>query len=70
MPEATDKPFLTIVVPVYNVEPYLERCLDSLLSQTNGDFEIILVDDGSEDSGGVTCDRYARQDARILLAPG
>ena len=50
---------LSIIVPIYNVEPYLEACLDSLLAQTIGDFEILLVDDGSKDRSGEIADRYA-----------
>ncbi len=52
----------SILVPVYNVEKYLEQCVESLLSQTyDGDYEIILVDDGSSDSSGEICDRYAEK---------
>lgn len=50
---------ISFIVPVYNVEKYLERCLDSILRQTCQDFEIVLVDDGSIDSSGKICDRYA-----------
>ena len=52
---------LSIIVPVYNVEKYLEACVDSLLAQTIGDFEIFLVDDGSKDRSGEIADRYAAQ---------
>lgn len=51
----------SILVPVYNVEKYIEQCVDSLLSQTYRDFEIILVDDGSTDSSGEICDRYQKE---------
>ena len=54
-----------IIVPVYNVENYLNRCVDSLLNQTFTDFEIILVDDGSPDRSGAICDSYAVNDTRI-----
>ena len=50
---------LTLVVPIYNMEKYLARCMDSLLGQSCRDFEIILVDDGSTDSSGTLCDSYA-----------
>ncbi len=53
--------FFSIIVPVYNVEQYLPRCLDSLVSQTCKDKEIILVDDGSTDSSGSICEEYAKQ---------
>ena len=59
--------FLTIsvIVPVYNVEKYLNRCIDSILAQTFTDFELILVDDGSPDNCGKICDEYAAKDSRI-----
>ena len=57
---------LSIIVPVYNVEPYLEACVDSLLAQTIGDFEIFLVDDGSKDSSGEIADRYAAEHPEIV----
>lgn len=52
-------PFLSIVVPVYNVENYIRQCLDSILAQDFTDYEVILVDDGSTDSSGTICDQYA-----------
>lgn len=57
---------LSIIVPIYNVEPYLEACLDSLLAQTIGDFEILLVDDGSKDRSGEIADRYASEHPAII----
>lgn len=57
----------SIVVPVFNVEQYLSRCIESVLSQTFKDFELILVDDGSTDSSGAICDRYAEKDNRIRV---
>ncbi|MBE6127682.1 MAG: glycosyltransferase [Erysipelotrichaceae bacterium] len=61
----TIKPKLSIVVPVYNVENYLERCVNSLINQTFSNFEIILVDDGSPDRSGLMCDEYSKKDKRI-----
>lgn len=58
-------PFLSIIVPVYNVEAYLAECVDSILAQTFPDFEVILVDDGSTDSSAALCDSYAARDGRI-----
>lgn len=58
---------ISIIVPVYKVESYLTRCVDSILAQTFTDFEIILVDDGSPDRCGRICDEYARTDARIRV---
>lgn len=56
---------ITVVVPVYKVEQYLHRCIDSILVQTYRDFELILIDDGSPDSCGMICDEYAKSDSRI-----
>lgn len=53
------KPLLSVIVPVYNTEKYLEECIDSIINQTFSDYEIILVDDGSTDNSGEICDRYA-----------
>lgn len=58
---------VTIIVPVYNVEPYLERCLTSIINQSYKNLEIILVNDGSNDGSGEICRRYACQDQRIRL---
>lgn len=58
---------ISIIIPVYKVEDYLETCIDSILAQTYKNLEIILVDDGSPDSCGSICDRYARVDARIRV---
>lgn len=61
------KPKISIIVPVYNVENYLSRCVESLLNQTLKDIEIILVDDGSPDSCPAMCDSFAIQDQRIKV---
>ena len=58
-------PVISVVVPVYNVEKYLHRCVDSILAQTFTDFELILVDDGSLDNCGTICDEYAKKVSRI-----
>lgn len=58
---------ISIVVPVYKVEKYLERCVNSLLNQTYQDIEIILVDDGSPDLSPELCDKYAKKDNRIVV---
>ena len=57
----------SIIVPVYQVEPYLCRCIDSILAQTFTDFELILVDDGSPDRCPMICDEYAKNDERIRV---
>lgn len=58
-------PTVSVIVPVYKVEPYLHRCVDSILEQTFSDFELILVDDGSPDNCGAICDEYAAKDSRV-----
>ncbi len=60
-------PFLSIIVPAYNVEKYIKQCVDSILAQSFKDFELLLVDDGSKDSTGIICDEYARHDARVRV---
>lgn len=59
--------FVSILVPVYNVEKYLRPCLDSILAQTLTNFEAVLVDDGSTDSSGSICDEYAAKDNRFVV---
>lgn len=61
------KPKVSVIVPVYNVEKYLDRCVQSIRKQTLSDIEIILVDDGSPDKCPAMCDEYARQDSRIKV---
>jgi glycosyltransferase involved in cell wall biosynthesis len=58
---------ISVIVPVYNVEPYLRRCLDSILGQTYENLEIIVVDDGSTDGCPAICDGYAEKDRRVLV---
>ncbi|WP_455634502.1 glycosyltransferase family 2 protein [Parabacteroides sp.] len=60
-------PSVSVIVPVYKAEDYLKRCVDSLLSQTFQDFEILLIDDGSPDYSGAICDDYARKDDRVKV---
>ena len=58
---------LTVIVPVFNVEIYLERCIDSLIHQTLREIQIILIDDGSTDNSSIICDKYANADERIIV---
>ena len=62
-----EKPLLSIIVPVYKVENYLQKCIDSILAQTFTDFELILVEDGSPDGCPALCDAAAAKDARIRV---
>ncbi len=65
--ETVSLPKISVIVPVYNVEKYLSRCIDSILAQTFGDYEVILVDDGSTDRSGKICDEYAEKDPRFRV---
>lgn len=58
---------ISVIVPVYKVEAYICRCVDTILSQSYSDFELILVDDGSPDNSGAICDKYAEMDSRIRV---
>ncbi|MBQ8834487.1 MAG: glycosyltransferase [Oscillospiraceae bacterium] len=58
---------ISVIVPVYNVEAYLPRCVDSILAQTYSNLEIILVDDGTRDASDKICDDYARKDSRVRV---
>lgn len=60
-------PKISVIIPIYNVEKYLDRCMDSILNQTFTDLEIIMVDDGSPDNCPAMCDEYARKDPRIKV---
>ena len=63
----TQVPKVSVIVPVYKVEAYLHRCVDSVLNQSFSDFELILVDDGSPDNCGAICDEYAQKDSRVRV---
>ena len=56
---------ISVIVPIYKVEAFLHRCVDSILAQTFSDFDLVLVDDGSPDSTGTLCDELASADPRI-----
>jgi len=58
---------VSVIVPVYNVEQYLDRCVKSILNQSYKNIEIILVDDGSSDKCGEICDKYAEKDKRVKV---
>ena len=58
---------LSIIVPVYNVEPWLNKCVDSILGQTYSEYEILLINDGSTDRSGEICDEYSRKDSRVKV---
>ena len=60
-------PTISVIVPIYKVEEYLARCVDSILAQTFTDYELFLVDDGSPDNCGAMCDEYAKKDPRITV---
>ena len=60
-------PAISIIVPIYNLEHLLPKCIDSILAQTFTDFELILVNDGSTDNSGILCDEYEKCDSRIKV---
>lgn len=55
-------PKISIIIPIYNAEKYLKRCIESILTQTLEDWELLLIDDGSLDNSGTLCDEYANSD--------
>ena len=61
----TKKPWLSVVIPIYNAQKYLSRCIDSIIEQTYRNFEVLLIDDGSSDNSAQICKEYARKDDRI-----
>lgn len=61
------KPIISIIVPIYNIENYIKKCINSILVQTFSDFELILVDDGSTDKSGKLCDEYKNKDNRVIV---
>lgn len=61
------KPLISLIIPVYNVEKYFAKCMETVLAQTYENFEVILVDDGSTDNSGKMCDEYAKENARIRV---
>lgn len=64
---ADTRPILSVIVPVYNVEDTLSKCVDSILDQPFRDLELILVDDGSPDRSGTMCDEIAFRDSRVVV---
>ncbi|CYV38399.1 glycosyltransferase family 2 protein [Streptococcus suis] len=62
-----NKPLISIIVPVYNVENYLDECIQTVLAQTYSNWELLLINDGSTDSSGTICDDYAKGDERIYI---
>lgn len=62
-----DRPLVSVIVPVYNVEDYIEQCVLSIIAQTYRELEIVLVNDGSTDGSGAICDRLGKRDARIVV---
>ena len=62
-----DKKLVSVIIPVYNVEDYIEKCISSVINQTYNNMEIILVDDGSKDNSGNICEKYSKSDKRIKV---
>ena len=62
-----ENPLISVIIPIYNVEKYLDKCISSVVGQTYSNLEIILIDDGSPDACPQMCDNYAKNDARIKV---
>ena len=60
-------PLISVIIPIYNVEKYMDRCLESVVTQTYSNLEIILVDDGSPDKCPQKCESWKKKDARIIV---
>ena len=58
---------VSVIIPVYNCENYIEKCIESVLLQSYENFEMILIDDGSPDNSGAICDKYAEKDSRVRV---
>ena len=58
---------ISVIIPVYNVERYLDKCIESLIAQTYTDYELIVIDDGSTDNSSSLCDKWATKDSRIIV---
>ena len=65
--ELNETPLISVIIPVYNVEPYFRQCLNSVVGQTYEKLEILIIDDGSTDECGKICDEYAERDGRIKV---
>jgi glycosyltransferase involved in cell wall biosynthesis len=65
--EQDNYPLISVIVPVYNVENYIQQCIESILNQTYTNWELILVNDGSTDNSGAICDRFAKENARVKI---
>ena len=61
------QPMVSIIVPIYNAEQYLRRCVDSILNQEYTEYELLLVNDGSTDASGDICEEYGDQDPRVIV---
>ena len=62
-----ETPLISVIIPVYNVKPYIKDCMESILRQSYPKMEIILIDDGSTDGSGADCDAFARTDSRVKV---